>query len=90
MQELHVVSEYNYCSGLYNFSTTVRYKTASIMLHSADRASRGESDGDCATSLQQLRSTKMFDIDNEGQCHRVDRSQCSHPMANINLYKSHT
>ena len=36
-----------------------------------------------------MHNKKMFYLKNEGQGHRVQHSQWSHSMANINLYKSH-
>ena len=41
------------------------------------------------TVLEILR-LEMFDFENLGQSHRVQHSQWSHSMTNINVYKSHT
>ena len=39
--------------------------------------------------LLQMHHKKVFDLENEGQSHRVQDSQWSHLMANIFLCKSH-
>ena len=41
----------------------------------------------CAFLKKIMNRNKMFDIDNEGQCHGVQHSPWYYSMANNNLYK---
>ena len=44
----------------------------------------------CDFLLQQMHIKKMFNIKNVGQGHGLQYSQCSHSMADINLYNRRT